>query len=152
MTLDQFLAGIDRWGADLAQWPEDERMGAAVLLETSPEARAARLAEVNLEAIIRLSDPANAIGQDAVRRVINSVMAQLPEPTQARHSWGAALWEWLGLAGIGREWLPRLAVSMATAAVLGVVVGNSLGAAQVQQLSPIEALAMANTYIPLDVR
>lgn len=157
MTLSQFSAGLDRWGAGLARWPECDRRAATSLLERSAEAQAMMIAAVRLDAFIRVHDPAQAVGDDALPRVMNSVMASLPKVAPARRSWLGRSWlaglgEWLGSMDGGREWLPRFAMSMATAAVLGLVVGDHLVVNGGQQVSPIEALAMSNTYMPLELR
>lgn len=152
MTLSQFSAGLDRWGAGLAHWPECERRAATSLLESSAEAQAMIIAAVRLEAFIRVHDPAQAVGDDALLRVMNSVMAGLPKGAPARRCGLAGLREWLGSMDGGREWLPRLAMSVATAAVLGLVVGDHLVVNGGQQVSPIEALAVSNTYMPLELR
>lgn len=152
MTPSQFSVALDRWGANLANWPEDQRNASETLLKHSAEARA-MLAEIaRMEAFIQTNDPAQAMGDDALMRVMNSVMAALPKAEPAGRSTLAALRDWLGMAGMGSEWLPRFAVSLSTAAVLGLMVADRLSVHTTQQLSPIEALAMSNTYLPMDLR
>lgn len=151
MTLDQFIGGLNRWGAALAQWPEHERAEAMTLLEASAEARDAMAEAVRVEAFVRAHDPGRAVDRDAVVRMVNSVMAHLPAAPPPR-SWWAALQDWSGLGGSGREWAPRFAISMAVAMVLGLLVGDRLPYNDSQNLSPMEALAMSTAYNPLDLR
>lgn len=152
MTLDQFIGGLNRWGAALAQWPEGERAAAMTLLEASAEARDAMAEAVRVEAFVQAHDPACALEPDALVRVMNSVMARLPAATPSRRSWWTALAERLGLGGAGREWAPRFAMSTAVAVVLGLLVGDRLPYNDSPNLSPMEALAMSTAYNPLDLR
>lgn len=146
MTLDEFSATLDRRGAGIAGWPEAERKAAMALLARSTEAQVLLVGATRLEAFVQANDPANAVGRDALVRVMNGVMANVPKAPPPRR---LSLAQWLGLPG---EWLPRFAVSMAAAALLGVVVGGRLPVNTVEQLSPIEALAEAGSYQPLDLR
>lgn len=152
MTLNQFADALDRWGSALAHWPERDRDAAFALLEVSLEAQDMMAEAVRLEALVLAYDPAQAIGQDALVRMMNSVMARLPAAAPPRRSWWAALQDQLGLHGATREWAPRFAMSMAVAVVLGLLVGDRLPYNDSQQLSPMETLAMSNTYVPLDLR
>jgi hypothetical protein len=152
MTLSQFNAALDRWGADLARWPESERDAANALLTHSAEAGAVLAGALQLDAFMRTNDPARAMGNDALVRVMNSVMANLPKAAPARRRKLAAFREWLGMPDMGGEWLPRFAVSMTAAVVLGLVVSDHLAVNTVQYLSPIEALANSNSYLPMDLQ
>lgn len=153
MTLDQFTQLLDRHGSGRAHWPASLRAGAEALLAASPEAAALLRQAERVEAVMRAHDPGRELGQDAVIRLSNSVLSQLP-PTGARRRprWQAAL-ERLGTAlGAGREWGPRLAVSMAAAAMLGMVTGGLLPTSDARPMSATELLAMTTTYLPLDAR
>ncbi len=147
MTLEEFSAALDRFGAGIAGWPETEREAAMSLLAQSAQAQALLVGATRLEAFVQAHDPARAIGPDALARVMNGVMANLPRQRQR-----PTLAQWLGLPELSREWLPRFAVSMAAAALLGVIVGGRLPINTIERLSPIEALAEANSYQPLDLR
>lgn len=153
MTLDQFDALLDRHGALPEQWPAEERAAARQLLAASPAA-AARLAEAErIERFMRSFDPGKEIGHDALLRLSNSVFAQLPAQRVQRRPWWRAALDHLGAAlGAGQEWGPRVAVSVAAAAVLGLVTGGLLPTGESQTSSAVELLAMSNTYSPLDAR
>lgn len=153
MTLDQFDALLDRHGARPEQWPGEARDAARQLLASSPAA-AARLAEAErIERLMRGFDPGKEVGHDALLRLSNSVFARLPaKPVRRRPWWWAAL-DHLGTAlGAGQEWGPRVAVSVAAAAILGLVTGGLLPTGESQTSSAVELLAMSNPYSPLDAR
>lgn len=153
MTLDQFTALLDRHGSRRDQWPEHQR-AAALSLVARDTAAAAALAETErLDAVMARFDPARQIGPDALVRLQNSVLAQIPARRPSRRPlWRAAL-DHLGTAlGAGREWGPRLAASVAGAAMLGLVAGGLLPTGTTQEMSAVELLAMTNAYTPLDAR
>lgn len=153
MTLDQFNALLDRHGALPEQWPAEEREAARRLLASSAAA-ADRLAEAErIERFMRSFDPGKEVGQDALRRLSNSVFAKLPaKPVQRRPWWRAALDHLGTVLGAGQEWGPRVAVSVAAAAILGLVTGGLLPTGESQTSSAVELLAMSNPYSPLDAR
>lgn len=153
MTLDQFDALLDRHGARPEQWPAEERDDARQLLASSPVA-AARLAEAErVERFLHSFDPGKEVGQDALLRLSNSVFAKLPAKPVRHHPWWRAALDHLGMAlGAGQEWGPRVAVSVAAAAILGLVTGGLLPTGETQTSSAAELLAMSNTYSPLDAR
>jgi len=150
VSLNEFTSALDRWGTDLTHWPTGPREDAASLLAESAEARALLAAERQLEAFMRTNDPAGAVDGAAVTRLINGVMANLPTPAPAASRPRRP--HWLAALGLGNEWMARFAASMAAAAMLGLVVADRLVVSETQQLSPIEALAMAHTYSPLEQR
>lgn len=153
MTLDRFTELLDRYGSQREQWPAPERAAAEHLLATSPEA-ATTLAHVKrIEALMQAHDPGREVGQDALVRLSNSVLAKLPPMGMRRRPWWQAALDHLGTAlGAGREWGPRLAVSVAAAAMLGMVTGGLLPTGEAQPMSAAELLAMTHTYLPLDAR
>lgn len=153
MTLNQFTALLDRHGSRQDQWPAPERAAAEHLLATSPQA-AAELAEAErTERFMRAFDPGKQVGQDALVRLSNSVFAKLPPQRVQRHPWWRVALDHLGTAlGAGREWGPRVAVSVAAAAMLGLVTGGLLPTGDSQTSSAVELLAMSNNYSPLDAR
>lgn len=153
MTLDQFTALLDRHGGRQDQWPAAERAAAERLLAVSPEAAAALAEAQRIERFMRAFDPGGQVGQDALIRLSNSVLARIPAERVRRHPWWRAALDHLGTAlGAGREWGPRVAVSVVAAAVLGVVAGGFLPAKETQVSSAVEMLAMSTTYSPLDAR
>lgn len=153
MTLDQFGALLDRHGAQPEQWPAEERDSARRLLASSPAA-AARLAQAErIERLMRDFDPGKEVGQDALLRLSNSVFAGLRDKPVRRRPWWRAAFDHLGSAlGAGQEWGPRVAVSVATAAILGLVTGGLLPTGESQTSSAVELLAMSKPYSPLDAR
>lgn len=153
MTLDQFTALLDRHGSRRDQWPEDQRAAALALLARDPAAALALADMERMDAMMARFDPARQIGPDAMVRLQNSVLSRIPAQHPARRPlWRAAL-DHLGTAlGVGREWGPRLAMSVTGAAMLGLVAGGLLPTATTQQMSAVELLAMTNAYTPLDAR
>lgn len=153
MTLDQFTDLLDRFGSRPDQWPAPERTAAEQLLAASAET-AARLRQAQrVDSLMHRFDPGGVIDQAAVIGLSNSVLARLPPMGARRHPWWRAALDHLGTAlGAGREWGPRLAVSVAAAAILGLVTGGLLPTGDTQELSAVELLAMSNTYLPLDLR
>jgi len=76
----------------------------------------------DLDRFMRRARPPAEVSDERAARVVAGVMARLEAGPSARPTAWAALGGWLaGLAS-----LPRFAVPMAAAAVLGVVVGQSL--------------------------
>lgn len=154
MTLDQFTALLDRHGCRRDQWPEAECVAALALIDREPAAAALLAQAERVETAMRAFDPGRMVDQAAVTRLSNSVLAQIPRtPARRRPHWRIAL-DHLGTAlGVGREWGPRLAASVAVAAMLGLVTGGFLPTGTTQQsVSAVELLAMSNAYSSLDVR
>jgi len=77
MTPKQFAALIDRFGADLARWPEADQGPAQALLARSDEAALLLRAESRLEAYFKAHDPVQAVDEDRVFRVVAAVQAQV---------------------------------------------------------------------------
>lgn len=152
MTLNQFSAALDRLGCALDRWPSAERQAAERLLATSAEAMRLLAQAALVETFVCDHDPAKAIGPDALVRLTNSVMARMPARPAPRRAWLRQLMDGIRLGGgTAREWAPRFAISMAAAAMLGLVAGNLLPSPD-EQLSTVDLLALSNTYLPLDVR
>ncbi|MGE5517210.1 MAG: hypothetical protein ACM31D_15505 [Bacteroidota bacterium] len=153
MTFDQFTAMLDRYGSQRDQWPAAERAAAERLVATMPQAAAALAEATRIDRLMRAFDPGREVGEDAVIRLSNLVLANLPPQQVRRHPWWRAALDHFGTAlGAGREWGPRVAVSIAAAAILGVVTGDLLPTDDPQISSAVEMLAMSNTYLPLDAR
>lgn len=152
MTLSQFIDALDRYGSALDRWPPAERDAARRLLEQSAEATVEWTEAVQLEQFIRGNDPATAIGTDAVIRLSNAVMARLPaQPRRRQGLWKRLLLDF-GLHGSNLVWVPRFAMSMAVAALLGFAASNHLTDTAAQQVSAAELLSMSTSYLPLDLR
>lgn len=143
MTPREFAAALERWGADMARWPEAERAAAVCLLDRSAEARTRLREAARLEGFIRANDPAGGLDAAALARVERCVRARLPASAPRR---GGPGWP-----EVGRRWLPRFAVSIATAAALGLIIGDLLPVYADRPGSPIEALVLLNAYLPLDM-
>lgn len=153
MTLNQFTELLDRCGSRREQWPASLRADAEHLLAVSPEAAAALTQAERMEAFMRAHDPGREVSQETIVRLSNSVLARLPTMGARRRPWWRAALDHLGTAlGAGREWGPRLAVSVAAAAMLGLVTGGLLPTRDAQPMSAVELLSMTNTYLPLDLR
>lgn len=153
MTFDQFTAMLDRYGSQQHQWPAAERAAAERLVATTPQAAAALAEAARIERFMHRFDPGRQVGKDAVICLSNLVLANLPPQQVRRHPWWRAALDHLGTAlGADREWGPRVAVSIAAAAILGVVTGGLLPTGDSQVSSAVEMLAMSNNYLPLDAR
>jgi hypothetical protein len=58
LELGEFEAALDRFGADLARWPEPDRQAAQELMERSEAARQLHAAMLAVEAGLRAPPPA----------------------------------------------------------------------------------------------
>jgi hypothetical protein len=109
--LEVFSERLDRYGADLARWPEDESGEAERLLARSPEARALRDGARRLEALIARAAHAEAPNGFAFR-VVGQVAA--------RRSRGWS-WSWFpGAPGVGLAGVTFCVAALA----IGVAIGS----------------------------
>jgi hypothetical protein len=125
-VLDQFIGDLERYGAELAEWPPSKAAAARLLLAGSEDARAARLAGT-------LAPTDGMTASDALRQ-------RLLDAAQAINAGGGAGWRELlhSLWPFGPLWRP--AAGLGLAAIIGVAVG--LGGLPGQAVvDPAQALA-----------
>lgn len=114
MTLAQFLKMLDLYGADLNRWPGAKRAEAARLVDRSLEARRAFEEARSLDHLLDLID--EPVGADQIERSLAAAIARTSRPRPAlRPTFAESL----------AHWWPR-AAALATAAVVGFVVGSAM--------------------------
>ncbi len=168
MTPEQFQHTLDRLGCALDGWPDAERIPAQALLDASPEARRHLDQARMVQRIMTAHDPARSISGDALQRVQAAVMLRLPPqnirlqpPSAAPHAAPYPVNGWIGK--IRRNlaqalhmnpttliWAPRLAMSVALAAGLGVMVGD-LVPETTAHLAPLQMLTSTTSPLPMDM-
>lgn len=91
MDVAGFEDHLDRYGADLNAWPAVTRAEAAVLLEASPQARAAFLSMSEVERFLRVRPPLATSGIDAMAaKAMTQRQLVPPRRGAARAGWAAA--------------------------------------------------------------
>jgi hypothetical protein len=70
---------LDAYGGNPDRWPQEEREAALALLETSPEARAARDRAADLDAILDRA-PAEEAPSDLATRILNTAPTEPAKP------------------------------------------------------------------------
>lgn len=120
MKLDEFRDRLDAHGADLAAWPQDQRMAAERFLATEPAARTALDKAERLDRLIARSLAAGSRSQDASASRVLAALAR-PLPPQRRP---LLSWSW-PTALLDVDFAPaRLRIAaLAGIAGLGVVLG-----------------------------
>ena len=137
MTLEKFEMLIERYGTDLTRWPKAAGRDAQALLGVSIEAKAALAAAARLDAWLRAHDPAAAVGEDRMARLMAAVNARIDRP-QARSWWQRPTYG-LGVPpGMFRLAL-QFGAPVAAAALLGVFV---------DELLPQHMTEVASTFQP----
>jgi hypothetical protein len=132
MTLGEFVAVLERRGADLHRWPVAERLAGEILLETSTKAVQALADARRFEGYLAVHDPVDAIAEDRIQRVTAAVMAMRigqPRPSTRRFSIervAAAL----GMQAEMLMFLTRFAAPMLLAALLGIFAGQQFSRPQ----------------------
>ncbi|MBX9633984.1 MAG: hypothetical protein K2X44_03295 [Magnetospirillum sp.] len=122
MTIDDFQDLLDAHGADPDHWPTGLRQTAQAFLEASQLARQALRREQAIEALMRLGDPGRQVDSGRTQAVMAAVLRKLEAPPRPLLSLVVeALTAAANVFGV-----PRMAASMAAAALLGVVVGSRL--------------------------
>jgi hypothetical protein len=132
MTLGEFVAVLERRGADLHRWPVAERLAGEVLLETSAKAALALADARRFEEHLAVHDPIDAIAEDRIQRITAAVMAMRtgqPGPSTRRFSIERAA-AFLGMQAEMLTFLTRFATPMLLAALLGILVGQQFSRSQ----------------------
>jgi hypothetical protein len=129
MTLEEFEAALDLYGASVADWPEVQRLGAAAVLTRSAEARAMLAAAEQVATLLAQTRAGPGSGGDGVRldRIVAIATAR---PQQRPAAVG------LRLPHAGWRYAACVAVAMT-----GFAVGVADGLRQAAPLSPIVTLA-----------
>lgn len=149
MTLEQFLQALDRLGSDLDEWPPVHRDEANRLLRHDPQARKALADDRRVQAFIRAHDPAHSISSASLARLTASVSARITAIPSPALSWRDRLHGFRHPRTTCRTWLPRFAMSFASAAILGTIIGQALPQ---RDLAPVERLALSSHVLPMDFR
>ena len=118
MNETEFVARLDRWGADLARWPQDDAHQARLLLAASEAARARHAEATAVARLLTAALPANSFD---VARIRSSVLRRLAEPVSRFDK----LIDWL-LPGGGWAQVLRPAVVALVPLVLGLSLGIAL--------------------------
>jgi hypothetical protein len=127
MEISRFRQIIAAYGADPKRWPEAERTAALVLFDDSPEAQAMCRVAGDLDAVLAAS-PLPQSSPELIAAVLTDA--------------GAAQW-WQRLQALwpfGPLWQP--AVSLAAAAILGIVVGAYTGGETGGLVAEIDSLIL----------
>ena len=112
LSLERFQELLDRWGADLTEWPEIDRKAAEILITGDPTAGRLLAQAERLDELLRES-PAIAASPALKARILEAA------PGHAVISAVSTRWE--NLWPFGPIWRPAMA--LACAAFLGIVVG-----------------------------
>ena len=132
MTLDEFVAVLERRGADLDRWPVTERLAGQVLLDTSAKAALALADARNFERYIAAYEPIDAITEDRIQRITAAVEAARTSqrrPSTRRLSI-ERLAAFLGMQADILNFLTRFATPMLLAALLGILAGQQFSQSQ----------------------
>jgi hypothetical protein len=132
MTLGEFVAALERRGADLHRWPVAERLAGEVLLKTSAKAALALADARRLEDYLTAHDPVDAIAEDRIQRITAAVTAmrtEQPRPSTRRFSIGRIAAA-LGMQAEMLIFLTRFAAPMLVAALLGILAGQQFSRSQ----------------------
>ncbi len=142
MKLRAFADGLDRYGADLAKWPATPGQAARALAAGDRRAAALLADAAGFEAALRAGDPAatmdEARAERLTRRVMRLTAERLPAPPP-RLAAGGRRRVW---ATAPRGWVPRFAMPMAAAAMLGGWLGLHLPAHDAADASPASLAAL----------
>jgi hypothetical protein len=148
VTLRQFKAKVNSYGADLERWPDALRGEAQTLLRVSPQAR-----EILEEALALDKAIEAASGREiallwrpseqeaALTRLRAGVTARMAASTEHRPAQRRFGWLLSGM-GHGRPSLSLRLVGMATASGFAIMVGLLLGAMYTAAPSPDTVLTM----------
>ena len=112
LSLERFQELLDRWGADLTEWPETDRKAAELLMTGDPAAGRLLVQAQRLDELVRES-PTIAASPALKARILEAA------PGYAVVSAVSTRWEILW--PFGPIWRP--ATALACAAFLGIVVG-----------------------------
>jgi len=129
MTLEEFEAALDLYGACVADWPEAQLLGATAVLARSAEARAMLAAAEEVATLLaqtRAGPGSGGVGVGLDRIVALATARPQQHPTA------------VGLRLPGAGW--RYAACVAVA-LTGFALGVADGLGQAAPLSPIVALA-----------
>jgi hypothetical protein len=129
MTLEEFEAALDLYGASVVDWPEAQRRGAAAVLARSAEARAMLAAAEEVARLLAQTQagPGNGGEGGGIDRIVAIATAR---PQQRPPAVGLRLphagWRYAACIGF---------------ALTGFALGMADGLSQAAPLSPIVALA-----------
>jgi hypothetical protein len=129
MTLEEFEAALDLYGARVADWPETQRLGAAAVLVRFAEARAMLAAAEEVSTLLAQTRAVPGSGRDGVGldRIVAIATARPQQPPPV-----------VGLRLPHAGW--RYAACIAVA-LTGFALGVADGLREAAPLSPIVALA-----------
>lgn len=120
MTLDDFEGGLDRYGVDLADWPDGVAAMARALLADSAEARALVETRLRFERLFAAPTPPPAPSVDAILRVATA------RPRRRGDALSQRWLRWIGAeAPLGLGWRP--AAALATYLAVGLLTGFLTG-------------------------
>jgi hypothetical protein len=117
MTETEFHNLLDRFGADLAQWPNDQRQQAEQAMARDPSLADLLAADQLLAGV--LDDLPPVIASAALRQQVMGLPLAHPRPA-SRPGLLATIWQ--GMAGSWRQWSMGMGTACA-AAVMGFVLG-----------------------------
>ena len=141
--LPELSALIDRYGANLEEWPEAERVAALPLLAASWKARILMSQAEALEDVLRAGPTPADISPERVLRVMARTLAVAQRPPAPVPSVRQQVGEWFATVATG--WA-RYGVPIAVGAVLGIVVGHaSLPASATDHDTPAGITALIET-------
>lgn len=129
MTLEEFEAALDLYGASVADWPEAQRLGAAALLARSAQARAMLAAAEEVSTLLAQTragpgSGGNGVGIDRIVAIATARPQERPPAVGLR------------LPHAGWRYAACIAV-----ALTGFALGMADGLSQAAPLSPIVTLA-----------
>jgi hypothetical protein len=138
MMRAKFQDLLDRYGADLTQWPVADRLAAQSLLSSDPRAANALAEARYLDRLVQHSfagAPSQDRAEEAVSRILSN-LGKLPEQAPRARTEPARV-----QAGVAHQmrW-PRIA-ALAFAAVLGIVIGYC--GADRQAMQDLQRLSLA---------
>ena len=83
-SIEDFQDSVDRWGADLATWPEPQRAAALTLLDQSPAARAVLAEARRLRDLARGAATVSA-PRGLVQRILDAALDEDGEGADRHH-------------------------------------------------------------------
>jgi hypothetical protein len=140
----QFDDALDRYGGDLAKWPDRWRRTALEWVERSPSAAARLAAARALDAFVKTNDPAATVDDVRAARLVDRVVGRLGRQVEEPVRLGDRVRHLLTVKGL----VYRYVIPAATAAVLGGLVGADLptySARQTDQWPVVTLISSART-------